>query len=493
MYYIALCKFVLLKIVVINGKRMKYNLKYIIVVLSLLLVSANTADDSTKMQDDNAQKTVFVFELRKDINKQALRIIQRGFEEAGTIGASYIIIQMNTYGGRVDIADSIRTKILNCKIPVIIFIDNQAISAGALISIAADSIYMRQGGSIGAASVVNQSGEVMPDKYQSFMRSVMRATAESHGKDTVISGNDTIISWHRDPHIAEAMVDPDMYVEGISDTGKVLTLTAAEAINVGYCEGMAENLDDVIRLAGLKECRIEKYKPSGMDRFVTFLMNPILQGFLIMLIIGGIYFELQTPGIGFPLGLAVAAALIYFAPLYVEGFAQNWEIMVFLAGIALIAVEVFVIPGFGVVGVTGIVLVILGLTMSLVENYRFDYEGTDALDDVFKASVRVILSIFLAFGGSLYLSRLVGRGSFFRGLALEAVQEQSEGYISIDKHQKDMIGKTGAAHTVLRPSGRVKIEGEIFDAKAEIGFIDKGEKVKVLRDEAGQLYVIKVE
>ena len=128
--------------------------------------------------------------------------------------AQYILIHMNTYGGMVNIADSIRTKILNSSIPVMVFIDNQAISAGSLISIACDSIYIRPGGSIGAATVVNQTGEAVPDKYQSFMRSTMRATAEAHGKDTIIEGNDTIIRWHRDPKIAEAMVDPVLKVEG---------------------------------------------------------------------------------------------------------------------------------------------------------------------------------------------------------------------------------------------------------------------------------------
>ena len=116
---------------------------------------------------------------------------------------------------------------------------------------------MRPGGSIGAATVVNQTGEVVPDKFQSFMRSTMRATAESHGRDTVISGSDTIVSWHRDPSIAEAMVDPSIFVEGISDTGKVLTFTTEEAIRHGFCEGHAENIEEVLEAA-----EVENYESA---------------------------------------------------------------------------------------------------------------------------------------------------------------------------------------------------------------------------------------
>lgn len=223
-------------------------------ILSLLLCfqilsSSDIAEDTTfhEIESDTLNQKivqtksglVYIFEIRKEIAKPVWRITQKAFAEAVALKADYILIHMNTYGGMVNIADSIRTKILNSTIPVMIFIDNQAISAGALISIAADSIYMRTGASIGAATVVNQSGEVVPDKYQSFMRSTMRATAEAHGKDTIINGNDTTLVWHRDPDIAQAMVDPKLYVEGVIDSGQVLTLTVEEAIKVGYCEGQA--------------------------------------------------------------------------------------------------------------------------------------------------------------------------------------------------------------------------------------------------------------
>ncbi len=462
----------------------------------IVLTSAEIARDTTPplqgtmVSTDN--KLVYIFEIRKEIAKPVWRITQEAMKEAMMLKADYILIHLNTYGGMVNIADSIRTKLLNCPVPVMVFIDNQAISAGALISIAADSIYMRTGGSIGAATVVDQSGAVVPDKYQSFMRSTMRATAEAHGKDTIIKGTDTTYVWHRDPHIAEAMVDPSLVVEGIVDSGKVLTLTVEEAIKVGYCEGKANSLTEVLQKAGLSDYETKQFEMRAIDRIIDFLLSPVVQSLLILLIIGGIYFELQTPGIGFPLGIAVLAALLYFAPLYIQGLAQNWEILVFIAGVILLAVEIFVIPGFGVAGISGILLMLTGLTLGVVDNIVFEYKGLSALTMVVKIFGRIFLSVVAALGLSLWISKKIGTSGFLKGIALDAKQDSSEGYISIDTHLKDMIGKTGIAHTVLRPSGRIKIEGEYFDAMAEVGYIDKGSDVKVIRDEAGQLYVIKI-
>jgi len=467
-----------------------------------LFCAARIADDTTKdlVAPDSVKKSivttekglVYIFEIRKEIAKPAWRITQEAFEEALSLGADYILIHINTYGGMLNIADSIRTRILNSSVPVMVFIDNQAISAGALICIAADSIYMRPGGSIGAATVVDQTGAVVPDKYQSFMRSTMRATAEAHGKDTIIKGTDTTYVWHRDPHIAEAMVDPRLVVEGVVDSGKVLTLTVEEAIQVGYCEGKANTLGEVLEKAGLSDYKVEHYELRSIDSIILFLLSPVVQSILILLIIGGIYFELQTPGIGFPLGLAVVAALLYFAPLYIEGLAQNWEILAFILGVILLVLEIFVIPGFGIAGISGIILILLSLTLGVIDNIVFKFEGIAALSFVAKVFARILITVLLAFGLSLWLSRKIGKSGFFKGLSLDARQERSEGFIGVDIHQKEMIGKTGIAYTVLRPSGKIRIEGELFDAMAEIGYIKKGDAVKVIRDEAGRLYVIKI-
>jgi membrane-bound serine protease (ClpP class) len=474
--------------------RQSLNWRLLLLICCIQLFSSAQIDTvSDNLSLKGAKKgLVYIFEIRQEIAKPVWKITQDAFKEAEALKADYIIIHLNTYGGMVNIADSIRTKILNSSIPVIIFIDNQAISAGALISIAGDSIYMRQGGSIGAATVVSQSGEVVPDKYQSFMRSTMRATAEAHGKDTIIHGTDTTYKWHRDPHIAEAMVDPRVVVEGLNDSVQVLTMTVEEAMKVGYCEGKASSIEDVIKKAGLQDYKVRKQEIRGVNKLVLLLLNPIVQTILILLIVGGIYFELQAPGIGLPLGIAIAGALLYFFPLYIQGLAENWEILIFVIGIILLGLEIFVIPGFGVAGVSGILLIVIGLTMGVIDNIAFEFEGTAAFTKVAKVFFRIIITVFGSLALSLWISKKVGTSRLFKNVSLEATHNKSEGFVGVDVHLQDMVGRKGIAYTTLRPSGRIKIDEEIFDAKAEIGYIDKNTEVKVIRTEAGQLYVVKL-
>jgi membrane-bound serine protease (ClpP class) len=353
---------------------------------------------------------------------------------------------------------------------------------------------MRPGGSIGAATVVNPTGQAMPDKYQSYMRSTMRATAEAQGKDTIVSGNDTIYKWRRDPRIAEAMVDQSVFIEGLIDTGKVLTFTPAEAIENGYCEGIAENVPEVLKKVGIEDYRIVEYKPTWIERIIGFLVLPMVSGLLIMAIIGGIYFEMQSPGIGFALGVAVVAAILYFAPLYLEGLAAHWEILMFVVGVILILVEIFVIPGFGIAGISGIVFVFAGLVLSLLNNVNFDFEGVE-IATVGVAVSTVIIGVFGGFILSLYLGNklFTAKSGMFRNLSLKTVQEVNDGFVCVETGMFALKGKTGISQTVLRPAGKVFIDDEVFDAIALNGFIDKNTNVKVTKVEATQLYVEKLE
>lgn len=443
-------------------------------------------------QKDDGKPLVYKFEINKEIMPAMWRITKNAITEAEKLKADYIIIRMNTYGGAVDAADSIRTRILNCDIPVMVFIDNNAASAGALIAIAADSIYMRQGANIGAATVVDQTGKVVPDKYQSYMRATMRSTAEAHGKKKKVVNGDTTYVWHRDPRIAEAMVDPRTYIKEINDTGKVLTMTMEEAIKYGYCEGHAESIKEALELAGIKDYTIKSYQVTTLDKVMGFLTNPFFQGVLIMLIVAGIYFELQTPGIGFPLAAAFIAALLYFAPLYLEGLAANWEIILFIIGLILIAVEIFALPGFGVAGILGIAFIVVGLAMALIDNNPLKPFGRESLIDAANAFLLVIISITISALASIYISSRIFASKRLRW-SLAAEQSSNEGYVGVDaKELKSLTGKHGKSLTVLRPSGTVEVDGEMYDACSIDGFIDQNTNVLVVRSEAGQIYVRKM-
>ena len=454
------------------------------IVISSLLASGNL------YSNNQARALYFTIDLKKNVGSTTWIYIQKGFEEARKANANTIVIEMNTYGGEVSYADSIRTKILNSDIPVIVFIDNNAASAGALISIACDKIYMSQAATIGAASVVDQTGQKLPDKYQSYMRATMRATAEAHGKDTVVTGNDTVVKWKRDPLIAEAMVDERTVVPNVADSGKILTFTTQEALKYGYCDGTAENIREIIKKeSGNQPYELVKFKPTAWDNIKGFLMSPFFQGILIMLIIGGIYFELQSPGIGFALGVAITAAVLYFAPLYIDGLAANWEIILFVVGLILIGLEIFVVPGFGITGISGIFLVVSGLILSLLNNVNFDFKPIHPADSS-KAILTVIGGLTLGFGLIIYLSNKIGSKGLFKKLALETTLESKEGYIGVPTEGVNIVGKKGIAYTVLRPSGKVKVDEKVYDAVSVNGvFIEKGTQIIVVRYETGQVYV----
>ncbi len=450
-------------------KKFKVMVKYAFAVLFSVLTLTVAAQTGTP-------KKVYRFSIDEEITPPASLRVEKAMEEAQEIKADLIIVHINTFGGTLDDADKIRTAFLQSPIPVWAYIDNNAASAGALISIACDSIFMHSGSSIGAATVVDQTGAVQPDKYQSYMRSLMRATAEAKG---------------RRPDIAQAMVDPDIYVEGISDSGKVLTFTTKEAIQYGYCEAEVESVPEVLRHAGVDNYVIQEQRYTFLDKLIGFLITPVVSGILIMLIIGGIYFELQQPGIGFPLILALSAAALYFAPLYLEGLAAYWEILLFVVGIVLIILELFVIPGFGVAGVSGIICLVAGLVFSMVGNVGFDFSHVPA-GMIANRLMVTLVSFVVALPLSILLSKKLFESNLFGGLALKTEETTDEGFTVAAEKEKSLIGKRGTAATILRPAGKITIDGRYYDAVAQVGYIEKEAAVEVIDYVNGSLVVRKV-
>lgn len=416
--------------------------------------------------------SVYEYSINEEINATAWRNTQQAFFKASTEGADIILLKMNTFGGLVNFADSIRRTFLSSPLRTIVFIDHNAASAGALIALASDKIYMASGSSIGAASVVNQRGEVMPEKYQSYMRSLMRATAEAKGRDV---------------KIAEAFVDPDVDLPNLKATGKVLTLTSREAVDVGLSEGIVSDIYDIFSKEGLVSPRLIVHQVTFMDSLMGFLTNPAVQGFLIVLIMGGIYFELSTPGVGLPLVVAVVSAFLYFAPLYLEGFAAHWEIMLFIIGVILLLLEIFVIPGFGIAGISGIAFIVCSFAFSMVSNQGFDFSLT-APNHLFRSFMLVIFSIIAAIIVVVIFGKGMLRSAAFRRMVLSDEQKAGEGYVS-SQVNLELINKVGYAKTDLRPSGRVEIEGVWYDAVALDGYIERDSKVIVVKHENYNLFV----
>ncbi len=424
----------------------------------------------TIAQEDKAK--VMVMEIKSEIDPRTNHYTELALKHAEAIEADYVIIEMDTYGGIVTDAKDIVERILDFDKPVWVFINKDAASAGALISIACDSIYMAPGANIGAATVVTQDGTTAPDKYQSYMRSTMRSIAEEKG---------------RDPQIAEAMVDQSIEIEGVTKEGQVITFSTSEAITHGFCEAKVNSIEEILERNGIENYEIENFGLSATDKIITFFLNPLISGILIMVIVGGIWFELQTPGVGFPIAAALVALILYFVPYYLTGLAENWEIIAFFIGVILILLEIFVIPGFGVAGILGLVMMIGSLILVMLNNDAFDFTFVP-FDNIFLA----VLTAGLGIIAGLILLFVVGvkmtDSKLFARVALTETMSKAEGYTS-SFNASTLVGKNGVTHTVLRPSGKIIIEDEVYDAYTRGEYLDKGTTVTVISDEGTSLKV----
>jgi membrane-bound serine protease (ClpP class) len=419
---------------------------------------------------------VMVMEIKDEIDPRMLRQVKLSLEHAEKIKADYVIIEMDTYGGVLTDAKEIVDLLMDFKKPIWVYINSDAASAGALISIACDSIYMSPGASIGAATVVEGAGgPAAPDKYQSYMRSIMRSTAETN---------------HRDPRIAEGMVDENIVIDSVKEEGKVITFTTTEALKYGYCEAKVESIEEILKRNKIENYELTRYELGASEKIIAFFLNPFISGILILIILGGIYFEMQAPGIGFPLFASITALILYLVPYYLNGLAEYWEIIALFVGILLLLAEIFIIPGFGVAGIAGITLTVVSLVLIMLNNDFFNFEFVPMGD--------IVTATFVALGGvsgGLLLLFLGGdklmNTKAFQRMALSDTQDSTQGF-SVNASSQTMMGKKGIAQTVLRPSGKVMIEDQILDAFTRGEFIDKGEEVEIIGTEGVTLRVRKI-
>ncbi len=417
-------------------------------VLVLCAAGVAHAQDRTPKPltfDDIGTGPAFVVPVSGMIDNALARYIERALGDADGESASIVVLDIDTFGGLVDAADRIRQDLLDSPVPVVAFIDKNAASAGALISYAADRIVMVPGASIGAATVVEGTGgDAAPDKYQSYMRGLMRSTAEANG---------------RDPAIAESMVDPSLEVDGVSEAGKVLTLSSEEAVRLGVADRILPSVAEVLEAFGLPATAVVAHRETAAERVLRFLGSPVLQSLLMLMMLGGLYFELQTPGVGFAGLMALVGASLFFAPHYLLGLVEVWEVLVFVLGVGLIVVEIFVLPGFGIAGLSGIVLVIGALMVSLVGNVGFAFPPLGALTPAV-ATIAATMAMLVVVG--MILGRTLSKNSGLNRLVLAPELTSSEGYTSAESHV-EYLGRTGHAITPLRPSGVMDLDGIRID------------------------------
>lgn len=428
------------------------------------IVDQSTFDDSTTSAEEilesiPSQATWVLVEGM--IDNGLVHYIDRAIAQAEERGDDVIVFELDTFGGLVDAADKIRQSILDADIRTIAFINKNAASAGALISYACDEIVMAEGASIGAATVVEgQSGEKASEKMQSYFRGLMRSTAEANG---------------RDPKIAEAMVDESIEVEGIIEAGKLLTLSASEALEVGVADDVVDNKTAMLAKLSIEEENIVETAQSWEEATLRFIANPVVSGILMLMMMSGLYFEFQTPGFGFGGAAAAVGAALFFAPLYIMGLAEAWEILLFALGVILLIVEIFVIPGFGVPGILGLLLVVFSLGASLIGNVGLSFpEQTE----VTRAVWTMAITLSASFGAIAMLARAMPDRRAFGLLVLRETLTETDAS-SDEEEYKLLLGQEGIAKSPLRPSGVVDFSGRRMDVQTLGDFIESGEKVVV--------------
>jgi membrane-bound serine protease (ClpP class) len=422
------------------------------------------------LAQEKPQPIVYVAPIDGIIDLGLAPFVQRVLNEAADAGAAAVVLEINTFGGRVDAAVQIRDALLSSRVRTVAFVNRRAISAGALISLAAETIVMTSGGTIGAATPVQGGGgEAQPvsEKSVSYVRKEFGATAESRKRPVLI---------------AEAMVDADVSIKGLIEKGKLLTLTTEEALKHKVADMRAETLDDALQKLGLAGAELRRAAPNWAENVVRFLTHPILSSLLITVAMLGIIIELRTPGFGIPGALGVGSLGLLLWGHWLVQLAGWEELLLVAAGVILLAIEVLVVPGFGVVGLLGIIAIIASLVLTLI--------GPGAAPAfIIATATRVVFSLLVALLASFLLLRLLPRLPMGRRLILERGLTSAQGYVSAPDSDVQLLGKTGRTSSALRPAGIAEIAGRRVDVVSEGELIDAGQSIEVIRVDGNRIVV----
>ena len=410
--------------------------------------------------------------------------LQRVIDEAEFEEAAAIIFDIDTFGGRVDAATQMKDIILDSKVTTVAFINKRAISAGALISLSCDSIFMTPGASIGAATAVDLQGNKASEKIISYMREEMASTAEANNR-------------FRD--VASAMVDEELSisfiinsrgdtltskdVEGFSE-GKLVTLSTNLALLLEIADKQLNTIDDVLNHMNLQNAIKVEIKESWSEILVRFLTNPTVAPLFMSLGILGLFFEIKSPGFGVPGILGLACLALFFGSHLLVGLADMTEFIILFSGIILILLEILVIPGFGIAGISGIILCFYAFFKMLIGAYP-------SPEDYQAAYMGLSMGILTAVIAAVILYKTIPKTELYKRLIPFTPQKSEEGF-TISRGYETLIGETGKTTTDLRPSGKVKIQGKIYQAFSHGDYIDKDEEILVDSIDENQLLVKKV-
>lgn len=423
--------------------------------LVLLAVAVQAVEPSVaRAGRADGRPVVYVIPIHGVVELGLSEFVRRGLEAARRDRADAVLLDVNTPGGRVDAAEEIRDALLDFEGLVVAFVSERAQSAGALITLAAHRIVMAPAASIGAAEPIPAE-----EKYVSALRAEFEATAQARG---------------RDARLAAAMVDKSVAIEGVVEAGKLLTLPAALAKELGFIDAIASTREQACAAVGLDGARLVVLSPNWAERLARFLTHPEVSALLLTVGFLGLLYELSTAGWGVAGTVGLLALALFFGARVLTGLA-GWEtVLLFLVGVALLVVELLAIPGFGIAGVPGLIAVFASLYLSFREAATAGYVVGSSL-------ALTILVAALTF-------RYVRKSRAWNQIVLRTRQHREEGYVAWAP-AGSWEGREGIALTPLRPAGVVEVEGHRLDAVTEGEFVEAGSRVRVVSARGPRLVV----
>ena len=450
-----------------------------IALATLLSAPSANADD---------QKLAYVIPIHGEIGESLLYIIRRGVKEAIKEEADAIIFDMDTPGGRVDTTEEIIRIIDGIDIPVITFVNPSAISAGAIISLATDKIYMKPGSTIGDAMPITMSSKEMPadrkEKMVSYVAAIVRAVAQKNGYNVELA--EAMVRIEKEFKIGKEVICP---------AGELLTLTSYEAEKTYgkkkiplLSSGSVEDLPALLKILELDDAEIRRLEVSTPERIARWIDMTAVSSLLLALGLLGVYLEIKTPGFGVFGITGLVLLAIWFWGHNVAGLAGAEEIVIFAVGVILLALEIFVIPGFGIAGISGILLIISALMLAMVEHYPGNSWYHLPVDQIKDSVSTMGLALTVCAAGTVVLARILPKTALFQRLMLTSSLPSEEGYQAGHKHD-DLIDATGKAQTDLHPSGIATINDRRYPVVSRGEFIDSGARIVVAQTKGNRIVV----
>ena len=449
--------------------------------------------------------TVYHIPIEGTIDLGLPPFIERSIVEAEENNAKAIIFEVNTFGGRVDAATQIKDAILDSKVPTVAFINKRAISAGALISLSCEKVFMAGGATIGATTAVDMQGNKASEKVISYMREEMAATAEKRGRDKYIARgmvdeelefpNKVMKEFINDGEVIDTIKTKVYYLVIDGDTvtvddiegrkqGNLITLTTEQSLKYKIADASIENFEAVLDTLGFSNLVVNKTTENWSENFVRFLTNPVVASLLTTFGFLGILFELQSPGWGIPGSIGLICLILSLSASYIAELATMSDLLVVLMGMLFLMLEAFVFPGFGLAGVAGIVFILWGLYLLLLPDVPV---GEEVLS---QASNGLIIGIIGGLVGLVLLFRAMTKTKFWRDLTSPDIQKKEDGYVASFGWEK-LVGEEALTETDLHPSGWINVGKERVFALSEGNFIDKNEKVVILSVDGNRVVVRK--